>query len=757
MKTIYNTFFILILSSSSVFCQVTVDIRYHDNREVENGLYGFHMSNFFESCKCYDPDSIGGGNDTIDLCMQMAANLKPRVLRFPAGGDHKYYHLLDSNGYGRRYADVDSFFTQGWLKAAQMAAFNQEVYRQDSLYDGIRFLDRLIDFTEYCEEENGYKPDVIFVANIIAAKYNEDIYDENMAVLHYLHDAGINIVGIELGNEHYDDKDTAGHAIFRQGTDLMKPSFNNYWNTCMPMLTRLSEDSVFWNVPVALVAAPEPIHGEATGIEEPKLSYYKGWNYNLKMRATTAPYDTTFDAFVVHVYQRPADMPACYDLYIEDYILGGDSVLPSMDDGFNVELSPLDTAIIPAWECARDSFGVYTNETLRNIMNQWAGSCDSCLGNSKPYWMTEWGFFGDEWDTIVYTIDTIILQGSSVYDTIEVQEVELGLDFGNTFVDAAYAFQFLLEMTDYQAVLGGPRLADIEYMFKHNYVSKTPGGAINQPFGLDDPSSLFIRRAHYWPFFMIREIFNKGYERIKTTMVPLDGETREPFIKCFYYDNPSTIVLPTSLCDEFPSGTTNPVFYMYYYNPYPDDITFKHEEMTGTNNETLETFTPASGNAAFAKSLDVNQLYRHAGMNRYVQHNPYYQGTLVEPDITGLSSEVFELCNGDSIMLRGYSLGYIYWEITPEPNRVGLFEYISLKTWPVPAHQEVYLQADLPNGTTVYQYKIFSISGQLMAQGIFPESGYLPLSRNQMTAGLYLFQLTTTSGELVGQSKVLWE
>lgn len=740
MKAKCILFYAFFLCYSVVFCQVTVDILYHDNRDVENGLYGFHMSNFFESCICYDPDSPGGGNDTIDLCMQMAADLKPRVLRFPAGGDHKYYHLLDSNGYGRRYADVDSFFAQGWMKAGQMASFDQEVYKQDSLFAGIRFLDRLIDFAEYCEAENGYKPGVVFVANIIAAKYNEDIYDENMAVLHYLHDAGINIVGIELGNEHYDDRDTADHAIFRQGTNLMKPSFNDYWNTCMPMLTRLSEDSVFWNVPVALVAAPEPIHGEATGIEELKVGYYKGWNYNLKMRATTSPYDTAFDAFVVHVYQRPADMPACYDLYIEDNILGGDSVLPLMDDGFNVELPPLDTVIIPAWECARDSFGIYTNETLRNIMNQWAGSCDSCLGNSKPYWMTEWGFFGDEWKAI-FGDDT----------------VELELDFGNTLVDAGYAFQFLLEMTDYQAVLGGTRLANIEYMFKHNYVSKTPGGAINQPFGLDDPANLFIRRANYWPFFMIREIFNKGYERINTTMVPLDGETREPFIKCFYYDNPASIVLPNSLCDEIPSGTTNPVFYMYYYNPYPDDITFKHEEMEGTNNETFETFTPASGNAAFAKYIEVDELYWHAGMNRYVQHNPFFQGSLVEPNITGLSSEVFDLCDGDSIVLRGYSLGYVYWEITPEPNRVGLFENNAWKAWPVPAQQEVYLQVDLPDDNHVYHYRIFNIAGQMVAQGIFPESGYLTVQRNHMTPGLYLFQLTTTTGEVVGLSKLVWE
>lgn len=378
-----------------------------------------------------------------------------------------------------------------------------------------------------------------------------------------------------------------------------------------------------------------------------------------------------------------------------------------MNDGFNVELPPLDTAIIPSWECARDSFGVYTNETLRNIMNQWAGSCDSCLGNSKPYWMTEWGFFGDDWKEIFVS-----------------DEVELDLDFGNTFVDAAYAFQFLLEMTDYQAALGGVHLADVEYMFKHNYVSKTPGGAINQPFGLDDTTNLFIRRANYWPFYMIREIFNKGYERINTTMVPLDGETREPFIKCFYYDNPASIVLPTSFCDEIPGGTTNPVFYMYYYNPYPDDITFKHEEMEGTNSETLETFIPSSGNAAFAKYVEVDELYWHAGMNRYVQHNPFFQGTLVEPDITGLSSEVFDLCDGDSIVLRGYSLGYIYWEITPEPNREGLVENTSIQVWPAPASNMVFVQFKIP-GSQPAAYSIYTMSGQVIAYGNWSKDGLL--------------------------------
>ena len=99
MKTKIQVLIIILLCLGQLTAQVTLDILYHDNREVENGLYGFHMSNFFESCLCYDPDGPGGGNDTIDLCMQMAANLKPRVLRFPAGGDHTLMHLTDPNEY----------------------------------------------------------------------------------------------------------------------------------------------------------------------------------------------------------------------------------------------------------------------------------------------------------------------------------------------------------------------------------------------------------------------------------------------------------------------------------------------------------------------------------------------------------------------------------------------------------------------------------------------------------------------------------
>lgn len=64
-------------------------------------------------------------------------------------------------------------------------------------------------------------------------------------------------------------------------------------------------------------------------------------------------------------------------------------------------------------------------------------------------------------------------------------------DFANTFIDGAFAFQFLLEMTDYEAGVGSAHLADIDYMIKHNFLSKQLGSTISEPLQLDDDPPSF--------------------------------------------------------------------------------------------------------------------------------------------------------------------------------------------------------------------------------------------------------------------------
>jgi hypothetical protein len=255
---------------------------------------------------------------------------------------------------------------------------------------------------------------------------------------------------------------------------------------------------------------------------------------------------------------------------------------------------------------------------------------------------------------------------------------------------------------------------------------------------------------------MMQDIYHKNYELVTTSIVPLDSETRIPFIKCFYYDNPASIDLPNSFCIEIPSGFTSPVFYMYYYNPYPDDITFKHEEMIGLEGDAI-SFTPTSDNAASIKYVDVDQLYEHGGTNQWMADNSFYSGGQPQ-DITGISQQVVDLCNGDSIVLKGYSYGYVYWGITPEPFRMANTTSASnLRLWPVPAAQDIYVQVDLLDEIATYRYSVTALSGQTVVENVFPDSGYLTIKRDHLPSGIYLFSIRQSTGEVIEQKLLVWE
>ncbi|MCB9022408.1 MAG: T9SS type A sorting domain-containing protein [Chitinophagales bacterium] len=740
MKTKIQVLCVIFLCLGQLTAQVTVSISYYNNKAIEPDLWGFHMSNFFESCACYDPEDTSPGPDVdIDLCMQMAANLKPRVLRFPAGGDHTLMHLTDPNGYGLRYEDIEEIEDKGWI--IDPDALNKLIYKynyQEDHYIDIPFLERLVDFVEFCEEENGYAPEIIFVANVVLTKLTDlyspgEVESENLAAIRYLLDQGVKIVGIEMGNEHYDDrKEVNDKPIFNNPLNPNELYFNSYFQACLPLLDSLDSDPALSGIPISLVAAPEPYHGEAIGhFGGVTASSYKAWNTALKDSAQSLTAGDLFDAYTVHLYNVPSEMPWCYNMYYEDYVLTNpsDPITTSNDD-----------AIVAAWECANDSFRIYTHDTIKAIMNNWAGSCDSCLGNDKPYWMTEWGRFG--------------VEGIEEFESGGVNYTYSG-DFANTFIDGAFAFQFLLEMTDYEAGVGSAHLADIDYMIKHNFLSKQLGSTISEPLQLDDDPPSFYRRAKYWPFILMQDIYHKNYERVITSTVKLDGETRTPFLKCFYYDNPWSVNLPSSFCIEEPSGFTSPVFYIYYYNPYPDDITFKHEEMTGWEDDPDHTFNPTSDNAAFMKYVEVGQLYEHGGTNKWMMDNSFYSDEQT-PDITGISQEVVDLCNGDSIVLKGYSYGYVYWGITPEPFRLTESGNTTVRVWPNPSDERVYIQLTVSNQLAA-NYSIVSLTGQVIASGKWPEDGLLQLDRNNAPSGIYLINLLDETGMVLGQQKIVWQ
>lgn len=338
--------------NSNLQAQFSLNITYYENVDVEPNMYGFHMSNFFEQCVCYDPLYTGPFTvDSINQCMSFAAALKPVVIRYPAGGEDKFMHPEDPNGYGMRYADIDSFLERGWLKVEDAVDKYADIDNQNTNFTGIRFLDRLVDFVEYCGEVNGFKPDVIFVSNILLGLLeNYDVTTENLSAIRYLLNHDIHISGIEIGNEHYDDTDTMKNPIFT--------NFDTYWNLVKPLLDSLDADPQLDSIPVGLVSTPEPGHAASKGKSPAGVNRFKQWNQSLKLHAQNAIDKLLFDAYIVHLYVEPDDMPQCYRQYYDDYF---------NNDGTAI-LDP-DNRLIPAWECAQDSFKIFAETEVRNIFN----------------------------------------------------------------------------------------------------------------------------------------------------------------------------------------------------------------------------------------------------------------------------------------------------------------------------------------------------------------------------------------------------
>ena len=159
MKRILLLFTLILFATTISFSQTnfTLHIYYAQNQPVEDDLFGVHMSGFFDRCRCYDPDSVGGGVDTIDQCMEYAAALKPKVLRFPTGGENKFVTLLDGPpGYGYEQYLIDSAFARGYLDATSYSDWTETVNNQYIINpDSALYIDRLIDFVQYCDAGSG--------------------------------------------------------------------------------------------------------------------------------------------------------------------------------------------------------------------------------------------------------------------------------------------------------------------------------------------------------------------------------------------------------------------------------------------------------------------------------------------------------------------------------------------------------------------------------------------------------------------------
>lgn len=278
-------------------------------QKVNPNLYTINTGTSFYSC---NPNNL-------DLCIEESKDFMPPIIRFPGGLDASFYHM-EGRGYGYRRPpngesedqrtsqdedqnssdetrssfgnsdDVDqrlSNSTDETLRNSPDNDANCNKLKKAYHFDKVKrkpYLDQrdaryptnenvIHNVINYCKKTSSK---ILFTCNMMDATYND-----NKRVIETIQGAGIEIVGIELGNEMY----------LQTFQCLKYHNVKTYIDTAKMYTTNLRND--FPSIKIGIVAAPSKI----IGINPKRLEYYNTWNEAIKK-------ETFYDAYIVHHYMK---------------------------------------------------------------------------------------------------------------------------------------------------------------------------------------------------------------------------------------------------------------------------------------------------------------------------------------------------------------------------------------------------------------------------------------------------------------------
>lgn len=698
----------LLSGSSALFAQqyFTLDMEDANHGPVEGGINGGHLSDFFENCFCYDPMEPGGGVDSIDLCMQLFGNLQHQTVRFPSGGNNKYMHPYLGPGYGYKESDIISMLDDGSIGIGEAMTYFDAIEKQATYPDSIRFLDRLVDLVWYADTVYGRRPGVIYVAGLTLSKRLPDQYnvvDENMAVLKYLDSMGIEIAGVEMGQEHFRDSE-------------LFSDFEDYYEHCLPLINAIRAEPSLAGIKIALVGALEPDVNAMYELGNVNVS--KNWNAALRYKADN---DTLqlFDAYTLHIYYKAPYHVDCFLDYTNNYY--------AVNPNYPIDFSTPDPILHPIWKRGMDSIRKFTEEILPYMFERYSAN-DSvyCLGNKKEYWITEWGMKPPKDDKLEY--DGLLLQGS----------------MNNTFIDAAHTLQYILALNDINAH-GDARITRVT---KH----ATNAGFVFGSYGhrsknLDPLDSTFLRRANYYALELVRPVFNNNFRPMDATVYCLDNDTvaiscipeERPYIRTYIDATGSSFSTEGIVCSDGDTSTSiQPWWWMYWVNPTPDTLELITERLKLQLEPGEPSFVPVWGKVAYQTTLQVEQLYSHCGQNAYMMDNAYYDDMYIEPLMVDPVTTELLICNDAPILLPPYSMGHLRAalyqpeEEEPKPNSIAAEEN-AIRVYPNPASELLQVEHIPANG----RFSMVNTEGKevITRQGM---KGNEQISISHLPAGAYI-------------------
>ncbi|NNK80297.1 MAG: hypothetical protein HKO93_02280, partial [Flavobacteriales bacterium] len=223
---------------------------------VNSKLNGFNAENLYFHYK---------GESDAD---QLIADLAPKILRFPGGTPANVYNI-HGPGYGYRDADLNKMVegTGPYKNAQKSIKRNRTETQRTSTVQN-----HAVDFVRLLKEVNA---DVLLVANLLGE--DQDILD----MIGFFDENGINIAGVELGNEYYLK---AYWSAF--------PNVNSYIARAKKAASAIKSE--YPSIRLGVVAASS---SEIKNVSMKQKLYFDDWNETLGK-------EDFFDAFISHVYSK---------------------------------------------------------------------------------------------------------------------------------------------------------------------------------------------------------------------------------------------------------------------------------------------------------------------------------------------------------------------------------------------------------------------------------------------------------------------
>lgn len=425
---------------------------------ISSNIYGVSAAKFFDELPWSTDSSVQSAVTTLN----------PEVLRFPSGGTTKWYHFKTTYMTSPLTAEEATHLVAG----NELRGYGNIEYdriQEDDLEDltgpgpgGVSYQDQQNEATQnyirdFAQMAVATHAQVLFVANIHYASPNE-VKEQ----VQFLKDQGVNIVGVELGNEEY----SKGN-FWLAGDPLIEGpiAVTNYLNAIAPYKTAIQ--AVLPTVPFAVTAAPKKTFGETEGVEggfDADGDFNEQWNLALASQMGGKGYTK----YVVHYYANFLNCAANLPATVANQASWGSCGLSELANIFSED----------------------ADTSLPKVLKWYADT----YGSTKKMWFTEWninqdpsrtdGAFGN---TLFHAIFT-----TNVFNTL----AQVNVDKND-----------LVEYATYHTLSTDG--------LKNTMISrKRAGETLN-----DNPGSpsLSNRRASYFGMYSMRDLLRSNPSKISVT------------------------------------------------------------------------------------------------------------------------------------------------------------------------------------------------------------------------------------------------